>query len=1290
MKKTALYLFMILLSFAASAQRGDGELNRDSVPGWQYVTNPPKANAVYKPYKGFYGTSPYSVWQQQAVDKLYSWIQQSYLPRGLIIRRINKNDDRSYLPDLGPLHSYGFELMGFSARFDNGKINLNGEQGSKMIAGFNDFPGVYVEGFNPDGLYFFSEKAPFCAGEDDATLKSEGIDKKIQPSFYNYRTYLHHYHNNGKGYNKIDVVVPRNGEWPFKPVLVKDAVAYIQQQMAAYPAIMKKYPHYEKEIQAALERLKPFYNEVTKLDPRINYRNAPGDGTGHYLLDPRHIVNGKPVNRTFPEHNILVSATQQTIDQTKTDKPLWLYVNLTPKIDFVGSLANYDVAFGTDAQHLVHSMLQNFNFDYASNWLADAEKMKAIAYKPVKDPAKSSGNNIVSAASKSAKASAKGKDPSTILYEDFEGYNTGTFSAKGWHRYGRNGHEFENATLSMLNGQKGKWISIPKEFTFYPDFAKPLPANFTVSYDVYFGKNIRNHRSLMYIRLGTENYINIHDINRNGFDFSFALGGEVETSVQFMKKKIPEKIQRFRIENLKAEDVAHVTITINGAAVAVAVNGKEVFKNETVLPAGFMYTKIGWYFRDPDAYLGNIDIRNNTPYQTNSIQEPKFAGVVKDKKTATPDAGTFETSDYTFKPLAKLDKLLPIAYPVGFKSALPAAPQNSNKTVTTLPAFKAPDRSALLNTLSNAVPASSAFQKHIDDLKKLVVAKLNAENSTKVDNYLKLNKVSSSVAINNHAIATWTAGKPTLALYLFCKAVQADHSDMNAANNLASLLNAYGYAEKAIPVLLYINSKTDNAPAVLANMATAYYNLGDMNNASAFATKCMDKDSLNANGNKVAAFVHLDKAAQTDNKAEAEKAIGCLKRSLKSQYDQEASDLLGKIESNHRKETDYSNTNFNEFPMLKRLELPAMPEDLAQIQSFNKVLNKERSAISKTMEDIRVARKKLPELSAQQRTNNIAKNAGPALIKAGMIITNGGLQYNKQKSDLEEIYKLNLETLTTEHNKKANAILKKYTDQLNQLEGGEGKVDEEIEIEHLKKAQCSEFNQAQSNYLSNVAQLTNKFAQQSEYVSRSYWRDYANWQPMITSDNSMAPFLQAQIGYLTDVHKIISFIPVIEPCIYPSQPTKDDKAPIKPKQWEEEYCANFKGSYGLGAAKIGFNCNSMSISGGEGFVGELNLNYNEDGIFKDITLGAGVGVEARIGNQNIASLTLGVSAMNYVTIGNGPDGVQVTDWGITAGASAGANVGAVGGEVNMASATLSAAEGIRSSGAVPDALRLFK
>ncbi|ATP55353.1 hypothetical protein CPT03_02180 [Pedobacter ginsengisoli] len=52
--------------------------------------------------------------------------------------------------------------------------------------------------------------------------------------------------------------------------------------------------------------------------------------------------------------------------------------------------------------------------------------------------------------------------------------------------------------------------------------------------------------------------------------------------------------------------------------------------------------------------------------------------MIKDKGTI-PDAATFETSDYTFKPLEKIDQLPPINYPAGFKSTAPVASQSEGR-----------------------------------------------------------------------------------------------------------------------------------------------------------------------------------------------------------------------------------------------------------------------------------------------------------------------------------------------------------------------------------------------------------------------------------------------------------------------------------------------------------------------------------------------------------------------------------------------------------------------------------
>ncbi len=1290
MKRLAGIFVFTSLVFISQGQRSDVELSRDSILAWSIV---PKAQ-VYKPVKdNLLAGSNYTTWQQQISDTLVKWVQQSYLQRGSVVRMITKNNERWWVGGAPPLHTYGFNFLGFEARFVNGKLDLKCcELGPLLDVAFNEFPGDYLTDFNPGGLHFLAEQAAFSSGDDEAKLASEGIDKKIQPNLYGYRTYLNHYHDNGNPFNNISIVIPKNGEWPFKPVLVKDIAGYITQQMAAFPGIEQKNPYDVKAYKDALERLKPYYNEVAKLKNNFNYGQMINDDKGHSLLDPNAIINGKSINKTFPEYRILVSTTQQVIDQTKSDKPLWFYMNLTKLGAVKGNPVSYDPAFCTAGPWLVYSLLRNFNFDYVSKWLSQPEALKGFAYKPLQ-PLGKAANNMVAAVKTSPAAAAKNKDPYTILYEDFDGYATGTFSAQGWHTYGYAGHEFANATLSTIAGQPNKWISIPDQYTFYPDFVKPLPASFSVNYDIYFGE-MKNKRSPIYFRLDTYDSkksgpIDLKDMNRNGFQFSMALSGESETSKRFVSVADKETLGSYKITGLKQKDVAHVNITVNGSNIAVSVNGREVMHDDNALPAGKSFRRYAWYCGVPEIYIGNIFVKSATPVQPSDPKDLPITQVPKTKNENTGSATSFESIPYVPATLPKAEVMMPVNYPQGFKSAVPTFPTGSNKVNTAFkPGFKSPAASPLLGGLSNMVLSETSFKNFINDLTVLVSNKLKSENVAKIDAYFKAKKITGSRAIGVFAIDAWAHGKPTAALYTFCKALQADQNDKLTANNLASLLIEYGYAEKAIPVLQYINKQNNNIPEVLANFSNAYYNLGDNNTAMDFAGRCIAKDSNNTTANKVAAFVYLNK----NDKSSTEKAIGCLKQALKDHYDKEASDFLNKIEANHQTAEDYPNTNWKQFPLLKRITLPTMPSDLKQARSFNIFLQTEQSALSETSDKVFGAYKKIPVANSQQKVNMLEsmKTQGTytIMVKANMILSTQAAWYAKMKKDLEDIFTQRKKELTAAFNNKVNPIMKKYNDERNKLEGGEGNAEEEEKIEELMKARCEAYNKEAAIYLTDLAQLTNQFAQQSEYVSRSYYRDYANWAPMAQLDSSNAPFLLAQTKYLQDVNKILSLYAAVEPCIYPGTET-DKKGPVTPKQWEEQYCANFKGVLGLGAAKVAFSCNSISISGGEGFVGDLSFTYDEAGKFKEMTIGAGVGAEAHWGNQNITSVSAGASVMEYITIGSGPGGnMQVTDFGITAGVGASGNIGAAGADMNIASTTLSVTSGVSASGALPNALGL--
>lgn len=382
MRKMIFPFFLSALICNAHAQRSDSELNRDSVTGWKYLNNPLKQQ-VYKPVKDDYASaSIYSAWQRQAADTLFDWLRRSVSPKGLVITDRLTENNQWWLDGAPALHSYGVQLIGFDAHFVKGKIDLRCcEKGMLLGIGVNNFPGKYLpKGFNPQGLYFFAERPPFTAGDDEAKLIKEGVDKQVLLSLHPYRTYLGHYHDNGKIFNTIGIVVARNGDWPFKPVLVKDAVDHINQQLAAYPAILRKNPYSAAPVKQALERLKPYYNEVAKLRD-VNFNNAMiTDDNGHAILDPSVFINGQTAGKSFPEYFILVSATQQTIDQAKTNTPLWIYLNC-PTV--AGDPAQYDPASSTGSIYLVNETIRHFNFDHAYRWLKDPAKIKNEPYKPL-------------------------------------------------------------------------------------------------------------------------------------------------------------------------------------------------------------------------------------------------------------------------------------------------------------------------------------------------------------------------------------------------------------------------------------------------------------------------------------------------------------------------------------------------------------------------------------------------------------------------------------------------------------------------------------------------------------------------------------------------------------------------------------------------------------------------------------------------------------------------------------------------------------------------------------------
>ena len=246
---------------------------------------------------------------------------------------------------------------------------------------------------------------------------------------------------------------------------------------------------------------------------------------------------------------------------------------------------------------------------------------------------------------------------------------------------------------------------------------------------------------------------------------------------------------------------------------------------------------------------------------------------------------------------------------------------------------------------------------------------------------------------------------------------------------------------------------------------------------------------------------------------------------------------------------------------------------------------------------------------------SFARGMSPLRVKAQRIIMDGMQIYQKEGVSESDAFKYHLKMLTGPYNLKVNAISKKYGAQLNKLEGGE--AGDEDKIAALELARCKETNAETEKYLALLSQVVNQYVQRQEFISRKFYRDYANWAPY-WMPQATSSFLSIQRGYLKDISSILSEYKTVTKShceVFENEPPV--KKDAKLKEWEDEYCAIFKGKLGWGSVGIAWTCNSWSVEGGEGFVGELEVNFADDGSFQDFTLGGGLGAELDLGGDKV-------------------------------------------------------------------------
>jgi len=151
-----------------------------------------------------------------------------------------------------------------------------------------------------------------------------------------------------------------------------------------------------------------------------------------------------------------------------------------------------------------------------------------------------------------------------------------------------------------------------------------------------------------------------------------------------------------------------------------------------------------------------------------------------------------------------------------------------------------------------------------------------------------------SGALANAAAIAWVQRSPEQALLLAAEAARAAPDDINALNTLAALLAQAGYEGKAIPVLRHLAEIVPADATVLSNLAVAWLNLGEVEEAKKILVRCLALAPghgvanlaagiiAESEGRHAEAVAHFKQAAASNSAMQARKVLKSQKQSFRA------------------------------------------------------------------------------------------------------------------------------------------------------------------------------------------------------------------------------------------------------------------------------------------------------------------------------------------------------------------------------------------------------------------------
>lgn len=550
---------------------------------------------------------------KQSGDRIYSskqigysqqfveWMQQSYIPRGCL-------GNATYYQNHIPKFSGTNSLLGNEIDMHAQALPLlYGAQTKVHMFLKKDAQGKFVPQtshgefwhIEANGVQNISNHVSFISSPEEYYFiladfkhhsKGYDVDDKVRSNLLGFDN-----HKNIKEYKHflippgtyienpqfVVIITKDNEELPFEKITIGEFFTQAEKQFPVWQKIVKvsaeNYALAQKNLARLKDKYKNKWNDIAELqlqDADINlweFINA--------REDKDDMFDNKGTQTTFP----ILKVKKLARELCKTDQPQWLVIRWEWGME--------------NASHYLHfheSILNNFNFEYLYNYFYNPEKVKGIAYKPLRSPSFKEAAVVTEASATSKKNTS---DKNVFFFEDF---STTILGKKpiGWQAKPANSGT--TAIVSKPDGLDGNWVELRGHYVNAIELKKPLPQNFTLTYDIAVPQNFTWGAKGLTLQLAketspgnAESYIKLKlRPGSNGND------GEVTLETKFPSPPGYSNGTKWYVANgfSNNKKINRITVTIKKSEekLQVFIGDNKIAEYEKAIPAAHLFNALSF------------------------------------------------------------------------------------------------------------------------------------------------------------------------------------------------------------------------------------------------------------------------------------------------------------------------------------------------------------------------------------------------------------------------------------------------------------------------------------------------------------------------------------------------------------------------------------------------------------------------------------------------------------------------------------------------------------------------